>query len=240
MSVIFQGAFLIRFKGKADKAALGILFNYLIVNAFRIFVPQMLYSTWDRWITPASTAIIYSILYFFVFEMSYIRALLTTTSHDEHLKEKRNITIKRGICIGLMLGVFWPTSLYLINYWQVEETFGYVMVFLRAIAILGSSLYSFPLCLSNLYFFTMRKKHFQDKLSFKVLIILFWVCFMWSTKLIHALAQGIVVSLQLILNTDRQNLYSHGLNFAYLFLIRTFAYVVDFLNMCTLIYLFYC
>jgi hypothetical protein len=63
---------------------------------------------------------------------------------------------------------------------------------------------------------------------------------MWSTKLIHALAQGIVVSLQLILNTDRQHLYSPGLNFAYLFLIRTFAYVVDFLNMCTLLYLFYC
>jgi hypothetical protein len=48
MSVLFQGAFLIRFKGKADKAALGILFNYLIVNGFRIFLPKMLYSTWDR------------------------------------------------------------------------------------------------------------------------------------------------------------------------------------------------
>ena len=50
MSVIFQGAFLIRFKGKADKAALGILFNYLIVNGFRIFLPKTLYSTWDLWI----------------------------------------------------------------------------------------------------------------------------------------------------------------------------------------------
>ena len=47
MSVLFQGAFLIRFKGKADKAALAILFNYLIVNGFRIFIPKMLYSTWD-------------------------------------------------------------------------------------------------------------------------------------------------------------------------------------------------
>ena len=47
MSVIFQGAFMIRFKGKADKAALAILLNYLIVNGFRIFIPKMLYSTWD-------------------------------------------------------------------------------------------------------------------------------------------------------------------------------------------------
>ena len=89
--------------------------------------------------------------------MTFIRALLTTTSHDLYVKEKLRITIKRGICIGLMLGVFWPTSLYLINYWQVQETFGYVMVILRAIAILGSALYCFPLCLSNLYFFVMRK-----------------------------------------------------------------------------------
>ena len=147
MSVLFQGAFLIKFKGKADKAALGILFNYLFVNGFRIFVPKMLYSKWDLWITPASTAIIYSILYFFVFEMSYIRALLTTTSHDQYFKEKRNITIKRNIFIGLMLGVFWPTSLYLITYWQVQETVGYVMVVLRAFAIIASALYCFPLFL---------------------------------------------------------------------------------------------
>ena len=50
MSVLFQGAFLVRFKGKADKAALGILFNYLIVNGLRIFLPKTLYSTWDLWI----------------------------------------------------------------------------------------------------------------------------------------------------------------------------------------------
>ena len=80
----------------------------------------------------------------------------------------------------------------------------------------------------------------QDKLSLKVALILLWVFLMWITKLIHALALAIVVSLQLTLNTDRQNLYSPGLNIAYLFLIRTFAYVVDFLIVMTLLYLFYC
>lgn len=48
MSVLIQGAFLVRFKGKADKAALAILFNYLFVNGFRIFTPKMLYSKWDQ------------------------------------------------------------------------------------------------------------------------------------------------------------------------------------------------
>jgi hypothetical protein len=149
MSVLFQGAFLIRFKGKADKAALGILFNYLIVNGFRIFIPNMLYSTWDRWISPTSHAIIYSILYFFVFEMSYLRAFLKKTSIYQYEEEKRLITIQRAVCIGLMLGVYWPTSLYVITNWQVEETLGYVMVVLRAIASLGTALYCFPLFLSN-------------------------------------------------------------------------------------------
>jgi hypothetical protein len=80
----------------------------------------------------------------------------------------------------------------------------------------------------------------QDKLSLKVTVILLWVFLMWIAKLIHALTLSIVISLQLTLNTDRQNLFSPGLNFAYLFMGRTFCYVVDFLNMCTLLYLFYC
>jgi hypothetical protein len=80
----------------------------------------------------------------------------------------------------------------------------------------------------------------QEKLSLKAALILLWVFLMWITKLIHALALAILFSLQMILNTDWQNLYSPGLNFAYLFLARTFAYMVDFLNMCTLLYLFYC
>ena len=80
----------------------------------------------------------------------------------------------------------------------------------------------------------------EDKLSLKVTVILLWVFLMWIAKLIHALTLGIVISLQLTLNTDRQHLLSPGLNFAYLFLGRTFCYVVDFLNMCTLLYLFYC
>ena len=67
-----------------------------------------------------------------------------------------------------------------------------------------------------------------------------WACMMWGCKFMHALGLGVIVSLQCVLNTDRQNLYSPGLNFAYLFLIRTFAYVVDFLIVMTLLYLFYC
>jgi len=93
MSVLFQGAFLIRFKGKADKAALAILFNYLFVNGFRIFTPKMLYSKWDLLISPLSNGIIYSILFFFVFEMSYLRAFFKKTVHNHYVEEKRLITL---------------------------------------------------------------------------------------------------------------------------------------------------
>ena len=67
-----------------------------------------------------------------------------------------------------------------------------------------------------------------------------WASMMWGCKFLHALGLGVIVSLQCVLNTDRQNLYSPSLNIAYLFLIRTFAYVVDFLIVMTLLYLFYC
>ncbi len=39
MTVLLEAAFLIRFRCKADIAALGIMFTYLIVNGFRITLP---------------------------------------------------------------------------------------------------------------------------------------------------------------------------------------------------------
>ena len=110
------------------------------------------------------------------------------------MKEKRKITIIRGICIGLILGVFWPTSLYVITYWQVKETVGYVMLVLRAIAILGTALYCFPLCLSTMIFF-IKMKIGEAEINFKVFCLMLWIFFLWSTKLIHAVGLGIVVSL---------------------------------------------
>ena len=157
MSVLLQITFLIRFRFKADKAALGILFTYLIVNGFRILVPKTLYSNLDRWITPSSTSTIYSLLFFFVFEMSYIRAFLNTASASDYIKEKRRITRLRAICIGAILLIYWPTSLYLITNWKVEDSFGYVMIVLRALSMLLSSVYCFSLCLSNLKFFIKHK-----------------------------------------------------------------------------------
>jgi hypothetical protein len=50
--------------------------------------------------------------------MSYLRAFFKKTSNYQYVEEKRLITIQRAICIGLMLGVYWPASLYNLAYWQ--------------------------------------------------------------------------------------------------------------------------
>ena len=153
ISVLLQGAFLIRFKFKADKAALGILFTYLIVNASRIFVPEMLFSKLDILITPASTSTIFSLLYFFVFEMSFVRALMTIHSPEEYLIEKKVIKIKRGVCIVLQVFVFYPCSLYLISNSTDLDDIGIFVMILRAMSMMGVALYCFPLCIINLNFF---------------------------------------------------------------------------------------
>ena len=148
-----QGAFLIRFRFKADKAALGILFTYLVVNAMRIFVPETLFSGLDILITPTSTSTIYSLLYFFVFEMSFVKALMTIHSPDDYQFEKKVIKVKRAVCIALMICVFWPCSAYLIYNSKDLDEIGYFLLVVRIIAITSSAVYCFPLCISNLNFF---------------------------------------------------------------------------------------
>jgi hypothetical protein len=76
LSLIMQTAFFLRFKFKADRAATSILLIYLAVNGFRIAVNKNLFGIIDILVTPTTTVLIFSLLYFFVFEMSYIRAML--------------------------------------------------------------------------------------------------------------------------------------------------------------------
>jgi len=64
---------------------------------------------------------------------------------------------------------------------------------------------------------------------------------MWTTKLIQILSSITLFPLQLIYNHRTEDkLGSDSINFFYLLLVRTFAYLVDFLNMMSLLYLFYC
>ncbi len=76
-AIVLQMIFFVRFKFKADKAAMGILLIYLAVNAFRIIITKTLFGIIDIIVTPTTTTIIFSLLYFFVFEMSYSKAILT-------------------------------------------------------------------------------------------------------------------------------------------------------------------
>ena len=110
----------------------------------------------------------------------------------------------RVLCLGSMIILFWPPSMYLITFWQINDNFGYWMILVRTIGMLIPLVYCFPLCLSNLSFF-VKKKFYRDGdyLSFSTLVVLIWVFVLWCTKLMHGLAHAIIVSLQLIINVDR-------------------------------------
>ncbi len=118
ITLILETAFLIRFRFKADNAALTILFSYLIVNGFRIFTPKDLYSSWDTWITPTATTAIFSVLFFFVFEMSYMKALLKSESPSIYKVQERNIKIQKYFCIGSMIFIYCPASMRVFGEWN--------------------------------------------------------------------------------------------------------------------------
>jgi len=66
-----------------------------------------------------------------------------------------------------------------------------------------------------------------------------WALIIWALKFLHAFSLAFMLSAQLIINPDRNNPRSPGFDMAYL-ITRPYGYIVDFLNMVTLLYLFYC
>ena len=70
ISAIAVGIFVFKFSlSGLDTPALIIISAYLIKNAFSIFVSQQLYSALD-YITPIGSTVVFSVLLFFILEMS--------------------------------------------------------------------------------------------------------------------------------------------------------------------------
>ena len=153
ISLVLQSAFFLRFRFNCDRAALLILLLYLSVTGFRTLISKLLYKTLDLIITPATTTIIYSLLYFFVFEMSYMRALIESESREEYGRRKAQIGRQRGICVLSMVGVFWPVSQFVIMFWIRPNVMEYSMVVMRGLAIVGSATYCSVVFIKNLKFF---------------------------------------------------------------------------------------
>ena len=154
ITILFQAAFFIRFKFKADKAAAAILLIYLVVNFLRIALSEKLFGLMDILVHPATTTLIYSLLYFFVFELSYSKALLQAQSPQEYEREKKRIKILKFVSIGSMVFVYLPTTLYIIIVKNMQ-IIPRIMLYIRAVSMLVPTFICFPIFLKNLKFFSM-------------------------------------------------------------------------------------
>ena len=100
----------------------------------------------DILVTPTTTVLIFSMLYFFVFEMSYIKAMLNASSVNEYIKAKKKIKALKWLSIGSMALVFLPSTLYIIIDLNMDA-FGRVMLYTRALSMFVPTVLCFPICL---------------------------------------------------------------------------------------------
>jgi len=106
----------------------------------------------------------------------------------------------------------------------------------RAVSMSVIFIYVMPAMVRHFVFFATRKmESMEGELSGFGIFMIIWTFIMWVTKVLHGLAAIILVSVERL---DPN--VSQGLSALYSFLMRTFTYVVDFLNMITFLYLFYC
>ena len=64
---------------------------------------------------------------------------------------------------------------------------------------------------------------------------------MWAGKLIHTLSTIILIPLEVSYNPyPAERIDYPVINYLFLLMVRTFQYIIDFLNMMSLLYLFYC
>ena len=117
-------------------------------------------------------------LYFFVFEMSYIKDMLNASSVNEYIKAKKKIKALKWLSIGSLALVFLPSTLYIIIDLNMDA-FGRLMLYTRALAMFVPTILCFPICLYNLVFFAQQLSKDQGSLSFGLLL---WAIFMWGRQ----------------------------------------------------------
>lgn len=99
--------------------------------------------------------------------------------------------------------------------------------------------YAFYFFVTDFSFFIVQRSHAMlqngRKLTRLHKITIMWTLLMYLLKIVHALATVELHTYERIATGK-----SFTFELVYLILVRTYAYVVDFLTMMTLLYLFYC
>jgi hypothetical protein len=141
---------------------------------------------------------------------------------------------------GTLAGVYFPSNLVTfvyredlkLNHVQIL----WVLMIIRAVAMSIVFVYVIPAMIRHSFFFAVKKIESRGgDMSAWGIFIISWTLMMWFTKVLHGLATIILVTVER-LYPDR----SSDFFVIYSFSMRTYTYVVDFLNMVTLLYLFYC
>jgi len=218
-----------------DTSAYIIISTYLIQKGMCLFVGEELYSIEDI-ITPIASTIIFSVLLYFVLEMSYMRAALEEESALDYQYRLKSIRKVKYFMFIMLLGVYFPANM--IQFFQMYyDHIDISVVIARTVSMCIVDMYMFPLFIIHLHFFCSVK--ISQTFTFKNKLILLAILLNWLFKFIHALAMVFVVALRRfsLLYEKEPSQFIAAL---YLISVRTYGYIVDFLNMMALVYLFKC
>lgn len=100
LAFLMEFLFVCRYGLRADKAALAIMAAYLVMMLARIFSKPNDLGVLGALI-PIGNCIIYGVLIYFIFEMSYIKAKLESNNTKEYLEREAYLD-KRRIIIGVI------------------------------------------------------------------------------------------------------------------------------------------
>ena len=181
-------------------------------------------------------------MYYFVFEMMFIVAILKSDCSDELKKRKRYIFIMRRIAAFNFIFIMAPISIGIIVITEVypqlhEENLTLLrgMLVARGISRLSVDiplLYQFIKCF---FFFLYKKQANDNRLSTKHKVIMAWTVLLWLLRFYLALCLSTVHGIYYAY-TD----LSDDFIFLYKFSLLTLYWITDLLTAFTLAYLFYC
>ena len=112
----------------------------------------------------------------------------------------------------------------------------WILMMIRAASMSVVFIYVIPQFIRHFLFFAARKLETleEEGISCWGIFIIMWSLIMWLSKVMHGLATIILVTMERLDPNASEGFFA-----IYSFSMRTFTYVVDFLNMSTLLYLFY-
>jgi hypothetical protein len=136
----------------------------------------------------------------------------------------------------MLIGVYFTANM--IQFIQMYyDKIDMTVVIVRTVSKFIVDMYMFPIFLFHLHFFCAVKESLQFTLKNKLILLM--ILFNWLLKFLHAMALIFVVALRRFsLMYEKEP--SQFIATLYLISLRTYGYVVDFLNMMALLYLFKC